>query len=129
MSIVTTSRGLFSSGQALAEQVAGTMGYRCRSRELLLEAATRYEIPEARLAELLEESPEVTPVKPKISVSIALCYRRPCARWCKGGSWSITAMGGRNCSPAPRTCEPPGDRVHMGRITRVCDRARCAAGG
>ncbi len=65
MSIITISRGLFSSGQALAERVAGTMGYRSMSRELLLEAATRYEIPEARLAELMETSPEVTPLKPE----------------------------------------------------------------
>jgi hypothetical protein len=36
--------GLFSSGQALAERVAGMLGYRSMSRELLLETAARYEI-------------------------------------------------------------------------------------
>jgi len=65
MSIITISRGLFSSGQALAERVAEMLGYRSSSRELLLEAAARYEIPEARLTELMETSPEVTPIKPE----------------------------------------------------------------
>src|SRR5919204_719077 len=62
MSIITISRGLFSSGQALAERVASMLGYRCMSRELLIEAATRYEIPEAKLTELLETPPEATPM-------------------------------------------------------------------
>jgi cytidylate kinase len=66
MSIVTISRGLFSSGQALAERAAEMLGYRSMSRELLLEAATRYEIPEAKLTELMETPPEVTPIKPEL---------------------------------------------------------------
>jgi cytidylate kinase len=65
MSIITISRGLFSSGQILAERVAEMLGYRSMSRELLLETAKRYEIPEARLTELMETSPEVTPIKPE----------------------------------------------------------------
>jgi cytidylate kinase len=65
MSIVTISRGLFSSGQALAERSASMLGYRCMSRELLIEAAKRYEIPEAKLTELLETPPEVTPISPE----------------------------------------------------------------
>jgi hypothetical protein len=60
MSIVTISRGLFSSGQALAERVAEMLGYRSMSRELLLEATRRYEIPEAKLTEQMETSPETT---------------------------------------------------------------------
>jgi cytidylate kinase len=66
MSIITISRGLFSSGQALAERVADILGYRSMSRELLLEAAARYEIPEAKLTELMETSPEVTPIPPEL---------------------------------------------------------------
>lgn len=65
MSIITISRGLFSSGQVLAERVAEMLGYRSMSREMLLEATKRYEIPEARLTELMETSPEVTPIKPE----------------------------------------------------------------
>ena len=65
MSIITISRGLFSSGQVLAERVAEMLGYRSMSRELLLEATKRYEIPEAKLTELMETSPEVTPINPE----------------------------------------------------------------
>jgi cytidylate kinase len=65
MSIITISRGLFSSGQALAERVASMLGYRSMSRELLLEAAKRSEIPETTFTELLETSPEVTPIQPE----------------------------------------------------------------
>jgi hypothetical protein len=42
------------------------LGYRSMSRELLLEAAKRYEIPEAKLTELMETPPEVTPIKPEL---------------------------------------------------------------
>lgn len=79
MSIITIARGLFSSGQALAEQVAAMLGYRCMSRELLLEAATRYEIPESRLAELLEPPLKVAPITPeqvrlyRIVLQAAMC--------------------------------------------------------
>jgi cytidylate kinase len=66
MSIITISRGLFSSGQALAERVANMLGYRSMSRELLFEAAARYEIPEAKLTALMETSPEVTPIQPEL---------------------------------------------------------------
>jgi cytidylate kinase len=66
MSIITISRGLFSSGQALAERVADMLGYRSMSRELLFEAAARYEIPEAKLTALMETSPEVTPIQPEL---------------------------------------------------------------
>ena len=66
MSIVTISRGLFISGQALAERAAEILGYRSMSRELLMEAATRYEIPEAKLTELMETPPEVTPLKTEL---------------------------------------------------------------
>ena len=36
MPIVTITRGAFSGGQALAEQVASIVGYRCVSREVLV---------------------------------------------------------------------------------------------
>jgi cytidylate kinase len=79
MPIITISRGLFSSGQVLAEQVAAKLGYRSMSREMLLEASTRYEIPEAKFTELLETPPEVTPLRPeqvrfyRVVMQAALC--------------------------------------------------------
>jgi cytidylate kinase len=57
MSIVTISRGSLSGGQELAERVAERLGYRCVSREVLLEAAARYGVPEPKLFELFEKKP------------------------------------------------------------------------
>ncbi|MBI2349480.1 MAG: cytidylate kinase family protein [Deltaproteobacteria bacterium] len=57
MAIITISRGAFSGGQALAERVASVLGYRCVSREVLVEASARYGIPEAKFMEILETVP------------------------------------------------------------------------
>ncbi len=57
MPIVTITRGAFSGGQALAEQVASIVGYRCVSREVLVEASERYGIPEAKFTEIMETAP------------------------------------------------------------------------
>lgn len=57
MPIITVSRGAFSGGQALAERVASVLGYRCVSREVLVEASERYGIPEAKFTEILETVP------------------------------------------------------------------------
>ncbi len=57
MPIITISRGSLSSGQDLAERVASQLGCSCMSREMLLEAATRYGVPEPKLSELFEKKP------------------------------------------------------------------------
>ena len=57
MPIITISRGAFSGGQALAERVSAALGYRCVSREVLLEASQRYGIPEAKFTEILDSAP------------------------------------------------------------------------
>lgn len=57
MSIVTISRGAFSGGQALAEQVASILGYRCVGSEIFAEASQRYGVPEAKFSEVLETMP------------------------------------------------------------------------
>ena len=57
MSIITISRGSLSGGRDLAERVAARLGYRCISREVLLEAASRYGVPEPKLWELFEKKP------------------------------------------------------------------------
>src|SRR3972149_1158488 len=57
MPIITMSRGGFSGGQVLAERVASLLGYRCVSREVLVEARARYGIPEAKFTEVLETLP------------------------------------------------------------------------
>jgi len=57
MPIITIYRGAFSGGPALAERVAGELGYRCMSREVLVEASRRYGIPETKFTEVLESAP------------------------------------------------------------------------
>jgi cytidylate kinase len=57
MSIITISRGSLSGGQALAERVAERLGYRCLSREVLVEAAAKYGVSEPQLSQVLEEMP------------------------------------------------------------------------
>ncbi len=57
MSIITVSRGSLSGGQALAERVAARLGYHCISGEALVEAATRYGVPEPKLSQVFDKMP------------------------------------------------------------------------
>lgn len=57
MPVITISRGSLSGGQELAELVAKRLGYRCVSREVLIEAAAKYGIPEPKLEELFDKKP------------------------------------------------------------------------
>ena len=57
MSIITISHEAFGHGRAIAERVAAILGYRCISREVLVEASKRYGIAEAKFFEVLEEKP------------------------------------------------------------------------
>ena len=99
MSIVTISRGLFSSGQALAERAAEILGYRSMSRELLLEAATRYEIPEAKLTELMETPPEVTPIKPELLRLYRVVMQAAMCEVVQGGKIVYHGHGGQEFLP------------------------------
>ena len=57
MSVITITRGAFSGGPELAERVATQLGYRCVSREVVLQASERYGIPEAKFTEILDTAP------------------------------------------------------------------------
>jgi cytidylate kinase len=57
MSIITISHEAFGDGRAVAERVAAILGYRCVSREVLIEASRRYGIAEEKFLEILEEKP------------------------------------------------------------------------
>ncbi len=57
MAIITISRGTFSGGQILAECIAEKLGYRCISREVLVEAARQYGVPLEKLSKALAEPP------------------------------------------------------------------------
>ncbi|MBI4537686.1 MAG: cytidylate kinase family protein [candidate division NC10 bacterium] len=57
MAIITISRGTFTGGEALAAAVADRLGYRCLSRESILEAARDYGVPIDKLRAAMETTP------------------------------------------------------------------------
>ena len=59
MAIITISRGAFSKGKEVAEKVANILGYRCVSREILLEASEHFNIPEIKLERALHDVPSI----------------------------------------------------------------------
>ena len=59
MSIVTISRGSYSRGKQVAEKLAEALGYECISREIILEASERFNIPELKLVRAIHDAPTI----------------------------------------------------------------------
>lgn len=59
MSIITISRGSYSKGKEVAEKVAAKLGYECLSREIILDASGRYNVPEIKLKKAIHDSPTI----------------------------------------------------------------------
>lgn len=59
MAIITISRGSYSKGKDVAEKVCEKLGYSCISREVLVEASERFNIPEIKLVRALHDSPSI----------------------------------------------------------------------
>ena len=59
MAIITISRGSYVKGKQIAEQVAGNLGYDCISREVILEASDRFNIPEIKLIKAIHDAPSI----------------------------------------------------------------------
>src|SRR5512135_1370921 len=59
MAIITISRGSYSRGKEVAEKLAQSLGYECLSRDILLEASERYNIPEIRLIRAIHDAPSI----------------------------------------------------------------------
>lgn len=57
MSIIAISRGTFSGGEAVAKGVAERLGYRCVSREVIMEAARSYNVPADELLVAMDRRP------------------------------------------------------------------------
>jgi cytidylate kinase len=57
MPIITISRGSYSKGKEVAEKVAQKLGYKCISREILLEASDQFKIKEIKLIRALHDAP------------------------------------------------------------------------
>ena len=59
MCIITISRGSYSMGKAVAEQVAHRLGYRLISREVLLDASSRFNVSEIKLIKAIHDAPGI----------------------------------------------------------------------
>ncbi|AFM27745.1 AAA family ATPase [Desulfomonile tiedjei] len=59
MSIIVISRGCYSRGSQIAMKVAQTLGYKCISREILLEASRTFDIPEIKLMKAIHDAPTI----------------------------------------------------------------------
>ena len=59
MAIITISRGTYSGGQSLAECVSKKLGYRCVSREVLVQASKDCAVEEQILSKALEGKPGI----------------------------------------------------------------------
>ncbi len=59
MAIITISRGSYTKGKEIAEEVARKLGYQCLSRDILLEASEQFDIPEIHLIRALHDAPSV----------------------------------------------------------------------
>ncbi len=59
MSVVTISRGSYSKGKEIAEKLAQRLGYKCISRDIIIEASKEFNIPEVKLIRALHDAPSV----------------------------------------------------------------------
>ncbi len=59
MAIITIARECCSHGAEIAEKAAAMLGYECISREILLEAAYFFNIPEQKLLHSIHDAPSV----------------------------------------------------------------------
>jgi len=59
MSIVTISRGSYSYGKEVAEELARRLGYECISREVILKASEHFNIPEIKLMHAIHDAPSI----------------------------------------------------------------------
>jgi cytidylate kinase len=57
MSVITISRGSFSGGKLLAECLAGSLGYRCVDREVIVERAAAHGVSQEELRDALQKPP------------------------------------------------------------------------
>lgn len=57
MAIITISRGTYSGGKAVAEGLSRKLGYPCISKEIILDAAVEFGIPEDKLVAAMETPP------------------------------------------------------------------------
>jgi len=59
MSVIGISRGSYSYGKAIAEEIAQRLGYACVSREVLIEASEEFNVPEIKLVSAVDDAPSI----------------------------------------------------------------------
>ena len=59
MSIIIISRGCYQRGSEVAQKAAAELGYKCISREVLLEASELFDIPELKLTHAIQDAPSL----------------------------------------------------------------------
>lgn len=59
MAIITISRGSYSRGKEIAENVAQELGYECIARKVLLEAKEEFNVPEIKLIRAIHDAPSI----------------------------------------------------------------------
>ena len=59
MPIITISRGSYSRGKEVAEELAQKLGYEIISRDILLEASETFNIPEIKLIRAIHDAPSI----------------------------------------------------------------------
>ena len=59
MPIITISRGSYNKGKAVAEKVAHKLGYKCISRDIILEASEEFNIQEIKLIRAIHDAPGI----------------------------------------------------------------------
>ncbi len=57
MSIIMISRGAHHRGKEVAEKIASKLGYESLSRDILLEASRKYDVPEVKFKKSMERAP------------------------------------------------------------------------
>ncbi len=59
MTIITISRGSYSSGKEIAEKVADRLGFECVNREVFLQASEEFNLPEIKLVRAIHDAPTI----------------------------------------------------------------------
>jgi len=59
MSIIIVSRGCYHRGSEVAKKAAAELGFKCISREVLLEASKLFDIPELKLTHAIQDAPSL----------------------------------------------------------------------
>ncbi len=59
MGVITISRGSYSYGKEIAEKLSEKLGYGCISREILIKASEKFNLPEVKLIRAIHDAPSI----------------------------------------------------------------------